>query len=111
MKRFLLATALCCAASTLTLAQTPPPAIGIPPFSSIENGGFDLINRYNLNVHSSIPIVSAPGRGIDYGFALTHDSLIWRKKRQLLVADGGRKRKPHMGLAQGSLPREGFIRL
>jgi len=61
------------------VAFAQEPVTGIPPFSSIESGGFDNINRQNLNVNVSFPIVSVPGRGGSFGFAVVNDSLIWKK--------------------------------
>ena len=34
------------------------PVTGFPPFGSFESGGFDNINRQNLNVMFQIPLVS-----------------------------------------------------
>jgi len=56
------------------LAQT-----GFPPFGSFDTSQFDAVNRQNLNVNFAIPIVSAPGRGISFSFAIIQDSLFWRK--------------------------------
>src|SRR5262245_2523457 len=53
--------------------------VGLPPFGSLEDGGFDTVNRENLNVHFSIPLVSVPGRGMDLGAALRYDSIVWQK--------------------------------
>jgi RHS repeat-associated protein len=61
------------------VAFAQDPVTGIPPFSSIESGGFDNINRQNLNANVSFPIVSVPARGGSFGFAVVNDSLIWKK--------------------------------
>ncbi len=37
------------------------------------------MNRQNLNVNFSIPIVSVPGRGKNFSFAIVYDSLVWQK--------------------------------
>ena len=63
-----------------TAAFGQEPATGIPPFSSVQSVGIDSINRQNLNVNFSIPIVSSPGRGINFSFPITNDSLFWMKK-------------------------------
>lgn len=55
------------------------PGTGFPPFGSFQPGGFDSINRQNLNIHFAIPIVRSPGRGLDFNFSLAYDSLLWRK--------------------------------
>ncbi len=57
-----------------SLAQTT----GFPPFGSFDAGGFDAVNRQNLNANFAIPIVSVPGRAIDFGFSIVYDTLIWR---------------------------------
>src|SRR5713226_8635708 len=61
------------------VAFAQDPVTGIPPFSSIEAGGFDNINRRNLNANVSFPIVSVLGRGGSFSFAVVNDSLIWKK--------------------------------
>jgi len=53
--------------------------LGFPPYGSFEDGKFDAVNRQNLNVHFSIPIVAVPGRGMDFTASLAFDSLIWKK--------------------------------
>ncbi len=52
---------------------------GFPPYGSFQPGGFDAVNRQDLNVNFAIPIVSLPGRGTSFTFAITYDSLIWKK--------------------------------
>lgn len=52
---------------------------GYPPYGSFEVGRFDGINRQNLNYNFAIPIVSNPGRGQNFGFAIVYDSLVWKK--------------------------------
>lgn len=59
-------------------ASAQDPATGFPPYGSFEDGRFDAINRQNLNVNFAIPIVSVPGRGMGFSFALYYDSLIWK---------------------------------
>src|SRR5882672_5485224 len=67
--------------SFATLAQEPQ--TGVPPFSSIQSIGMDAINRKNLNVNFSIPIVSSPGRGINFNFPIANDSLLWMKQNNV----------------------------
>jgi len=55
------------------------PATGRPPFGSFQEGEFDLINLYNLNVNLAIPIVSVPGRGLGFNYAIVYDSSVWKK--------------------------------
>src|SRR2546430_17283333 len=57
-------------------SQTP--TTGFPPFGSFDKGSFDAVNRQNLNVNFSIPIVSQAGRGRSFNFAIVYDSLVWR---------------------------------
>jgi RHS repeat-associated protein len=49
---------------------------GTPPFGSF-GGGPDVINLANLNSHIDIPILSKPGRGLNFTYDLTYDSSIW----------------------------------
>ncbi len=63
----------------VAVARAQGPATGFPLYGSFENGGFDAVNRQNLNVNFGIPVVSSPGRGINLGFAIVQDSLIWQK--------------------------------
>ena len=58
-------------------AVAQQPVTGLPPFGSFEQGGFDTINRQNLNVNFTVPLVSTPGRGTNFTYALVYDSLIW----------------------------------
>lgn len=73
MRRILLffAIALC---PICSLAQTT----GFPPFGSFDGGGFDAVNRQDLNANFAIPIVSIPGRGTGFSFSIVYDTLIWR---------------------------------
>ena len=76
MKRYgLLLVALILVSWTSAQAQTT----GFPPYGSFAAGRFDAVNRQNLNVNFAIPVVSTPGRGIDFGFSIVYDSLIWRQ--------------------------------
>ncbi len=76
MKKLCLIPALLLVAPS---AFSQQPALGFPPFGSFQDGRFDAINRENLNVNFSIPIVSVPGRGLNFSFALTHNSLVWSR--------------------------------
>lgn len=60
--------------ATLTTAQT-----GMPLWSSFETSAFDVVNRQNLNVNFSIPLVSSPSRAGSFNYALVYNSLIWTK--------------------------------
>ena len=53
------------------------PAIGIPPFSSIQAGPADAVNLGNLNVNLQIPIVNKAGRGLPFAYMLAYDNSIW----------------------------------
>ncbi|MBS1801304.1 MAG: hypothetical protein JSS95_15945, partial [Acidobacteria bacterium] len=56
-------------------AQTP--ATGLYSFGSFDNRGFDSINIGNLNIHFEIPLVSKPGRGVNFDYRMVYDSLHW----------------------------------
>ena len=75
------------------------PQTGYPPYGSFEADRFDGINRQNLNVNFSIPIVSNPGRGKDFNFAIVYDSLIWKKNGNAWspVTDYGWKKETPAG--------------
>ena len=72
MKRALGLVMFLCACTCL--AQT-----GIPLWGSFETSGFDTVNRQNLNVNFTIPLVSTPSRGGSFSYSLVYDSLIWTK--------------------------------
>jgi RHS repeat-associated protein len=74
MKGVSLSIALCvflCA--SLASAQV---ATGIPPFGSFQ-GGPDVVNLANLNVHIPVPMLSKHGRGLDFNYTESYDSSIW----------------------------------
>jgi len=73
MKRLLIALALIFGA-TLSKGQT-----GFPLWGSFETSGFDAVNRQNMNVNFTIPLVSTPSRAGSFAYGLVYDSLIWTK--------------------------------
>jgi hypothetical protein len=58
---------------------------GFPPHGSFHEGRFDVINRKNLNVQLAIPVVSSPGRGTGFSFAISYNSLIWKVENDVWV--------------------------
>lgn len=68
-----------CAVLLILAASTQAQQTGFPPYGSFQPGGFDAINRQDLNVNFAIPIVSLPGRGTSFSFAVSYDSLVWKK--------------------------------
>jgi hypothetical protein len=52
---------------------------GFPPFGTFQNGTVDSVNLQNLNVAFGIPVVSHPGRGLDFQFALAYNSRVFHK--------------------------------
>jgi RHS repeat-associated protein len=72
--RFAFLFALTLLAAQAASAQV---ATGFPPFSSLSGGSFETINNANLNVHLSIPVLSKPGRGMPYSYALNYDGSVW----------------------------------
>ncbi|MGO4209892.1 hypothetical protein AB4043_03570 [Terriglobus sp. YAF25] len=50
---------------------------GIYPFGAYDGNGLDTVNIGNLNVHFELPVVSRPGRGLAFNYALRYDGLIW----------------------------------
>src|SRR5664279_4222741 len=67
-----LAAALLALCACTAVAQT-----GSPLWGSFETSSFDTVNRQNLNVHLTIPLVSAPSRAGAFNYTLGYDSLIW----------------------------------
>jgi len=57
----------------LTPAQS---ATGTPPFGSF-GGGPDIINLANLNSHITVPMIHKAGRGTNFTYDLSYDSLVW----------------------------------
>ena len=70
--QFSLALVLACLISS-AMAQV---ATGTPPFSSLE-GGPDVVNLGDLNVHMAYPVLHKAGRGLPLSFDLTSDSSFW----------------------------------
>lgn len=66
-------------ATTLTSPPGEVPDTGFPTFGSFSSGSFDSINRQNLNLNFSIPIVTSAGRGSTLAHALVYDSSVWKK--------------------------------
>ena len=62
--RALCAFAISLPFSTFLSAQSL--ATGTYAFGSFDSKGFDTINLGNLNTHFEIPIVSKPGRGLNF---------------------------------------------
>lgn len=69
----LLMCLICTIAAVKTEGQV---TTGTPPFNSFSSGT-DNVNLYNLNVHIDIPVLSKPGRGLNFNFVLTYDSSVW----------------------------------
>ena len=61
-------------ATVMGFAQVPT---GVPPFSSVGGGPFDVVDLANLNVHFTIPIVSKAGRGLSFTYNINYDSSVW----------------------------------
>ncbi|HXE30497.1 MAG TPA: hypothetical protein VN515_01715, partial [Terriglobales bacterium] len=59
----------------LALALPAAAQTGLPAFGSFRNLGFDTINRGDLNVHATIPVLTRPGRLQPFTYFLTYDSL------------------------------------
>ncbi len=60
----------------VTTAQIP--GVGMAPFGSYSQFGFDTVNNKNLNTILNIPIVSSSGRGLPLNLALTYNSQIYQ---------------------------------
>lgn len=74
MKKLALIILVCLVPVILSAQNT---GVGVKPFGSYTQGGFDTINNQNLNVMFSIPIVSSAGRGQPLNFALSYNSQIY----------------------------------
>ena len=73
--RTLASTLLLILVCTCAIAQGPK--TGFPPTGSFQNGSFDTTNLQNLNTFFQIPIVSSPGRGVNFSFAITYNTAMW----------------------------------
>ena len=51
-------------------------ATGTPPFGSF-NGGPDIVNIENLNVHIPIPVFNKAGRNLPFAYNYGYDSSVW----------------------------------
>lgn len=79
MKRlFLTAVLYATFAAVFAFGQTSDqaPATGVPPFGSFQ-GGPDVVDLSNLNVHFSVPIIRKKGRGLNFSYALGYDNSVW----------------------------------
>lgn len=65
-------------ALTSLVSHSQAVATGAQPYGSFD-GGPDIINLGNLNVHYAIPIYSKPGRGIPFSYTLVFDNSMWRR--------------------------------
>jgi RHS repeat-associated protein len=77
IRKIAIVIALCLAVAsgqTIYRAETGPPR-----FAPAAGGPFDVVNLGNLNVHWTIPVVSKPGRGLPFSYALTYDTAFWTK--------------------------------
>jgi RHS repeat-associated protein len=72
MKNLLVIVVLFC---SFSFAQV---ATGTPAYGSF-SGGPDIVNNANLNVHLSIPVLSKPGRGMNFTYSLGFDNSVWKK--------------------------------
>lgn len=75
MRRYFILTIAFLLLSTGAIAQDT--STGFPPYGSFANGNFDTVNLYDLNYVFAIPIVSTPGRGMNFNLSLVYNSLNW----------------------------------
>jgi RHS repeat-associated protein len=52
---------------------------GMPNSGSFDSEGIDVINRQNLNVYVTVPLLESTGRGLNLNLALAYNSSIWSK--------------------------------
>ena len=71
MKRLALFFACLFFAPTL-FAQT-----GFPLYGSQQAGPIDSVNLQSLNINFAIPLVSTPGRGINFSNAISYNTMNW----------------------------------
>jgi len=85
MRRILLAFLFLSAFFSASAQTTQTPQPGLYEFGSFDTRGVDTINRGNLNVHMTVPIVNKPGRGgTNFNFALNYDGLVWSPTKSAL---------------------------
>lgn len=61
--------------STSAFAQST--ATGYPPYGSFAPGQFDTVNLFDLNYNFGIPLVSTPGRGMNFNLSAVYNSINW----------------------------------
>lgn len=88
---------LCSVCLFAVTAMAQNPATGLPPFGSLQSSQVDTVNLQNLNANSSIPIVSSPGRGRSFNFAITYDTLIWSHPNGVWVSSTDQSGNPTWG--------------
>jgi RHS repeat-associated protein len=66
----------------MQLAAFAQSLTGFPTLGSFQNFGPDIVNRSNLNVHVTIPVMQKAGRGIPFNYALNYDSTVWSPVQQ-----------------------------
>lgn len=71
------------------LCQTLLAQTGLPRFASIQGGGFDNVNLYNLNVQFQIPIISITGRGFSFNPQLNYNSTVYQNSGSAWTTSGG----------------------
>ncbi|HXX43309.1 MAG TPA: RHS repeat-associated core domain-containing protein [Candidatus Acidoferrales bacterium] len=74
LRRALVLSFLVVATSSLSSAQI---TVGKPTYGSFGGGPFDTIDLANNNVHFEIPVLTKPGRGINFSYSLGYDSSVW----------------------------------
>ena len=74
MKTLSLIVLLCIIPACLNAQNT---GRGFPQYGSMQNSNLDAINLQNLNAHVEIPVVTIPGRGMDFTYSLVYDSQVW----------------------------------
>jgi RHS repeat-associated protein len=59
-------------------AKAQSTQMGFPAYGSFEAGSADAINRQNLNVNLIMPLVSGPGRGLEFRAVVSYNSSFWQ---------------------------------
>src|SRR5580704_9376909 len=59
-------------------AKAQSTQMGFPAYGSFESGPADTVNRQNLNVNLSMPLVTGSARGLGFQASISYNSLFWQ---------------------------------
>src|SRR6476659_6904027 len=66
-----------CSLIFATLAMSAQVVTGTPAFGTFKSFGPTVLDVANLNSRVTIPIMSKPGRGTPFNYAMAYDNSVW----------------------------------